>query len=98
MFEEGAQVRRSSKSVTALLIEGYRLRKHRNEFLHYLHRAAASADENLEHLDYLHETGSLGDKSVYTELRTEGKCVLLKLNTFILGVERNHSVPYYLRS
>jgi len=96
-FEEARQIRKSSKSVSAQLVEGYRLRKYRDEFLHYLHRAAASADETREHLDYLHKTGSLKDASEYALLAADGEKLLAKLINFITGVEHNHSKPFYLR-
>jgi len=97
LFEEGCQVRRSAKSVASQIVEGCRLRQYRDEFLHYLHRAAGSADETREHLDNLRETGSLKDESLYLFLRSENEKLLSKLNQFIIGVERNHSKPYYLR-
>ncbi|HEU4339610.1 MAG TPA: four helix bundle protein [Planctomycetota bacterium] len=98
MFEEGSQIRRSSKSVSTLIVEGWRLRKYRDEFLHYLHRALGSADETREHLDYLHETGSLrGDGSEYLFLASSSEKLVAKLNQFTIGVERHHSKPYYLR-
>ena len=97
MKEVGSQVRRSSKSVSTQLIEGYRLRKYRDEFLHYLHRAAGSADESQEHLDYLHETGSLKDGEEYGYLASENGKLLAKLSQFIIGVERSHSKPFYLQ-
>jgi len=95
-FEEGSQVRRSCKSVSALIVEGYALRKHRDEFLHYLHRALASADETKEHLDYLYETGSLKDSSVYSGLAADCEKLSAQSGRFIIGVERSHSSPYYL--
>ncbi|MBI5473501.1 MAG: four helix bundle protein [Ignavibacteriae bacterium] len=55
MYEEGGQIRRSSKSVSAQLVEGYALRKYKNEFLHYLWRAYGSSEETAEHLLYLFE-------------------------------------------
>lgn len=33
-FEEGQQIRRSSKSVASQIIEGYRMRKYKGEYLH----------------------------------------------------------------
>jgi four helix bundle protein len=81
MFEEGAQIRKSSTSASALIVEGYRLRKHRDQFLHYLHRALGSADETREHLDILHETGSLrGDGSQYQHFRSENDKLVAKLS------------------
>src|SRR5688572_1502509 len=84
--EEGRQIRRSSKSVSAQLVEGYRLRKHRDMFLNYLHRAVGSADESREHLDYLFETGSLKDASEHSYLVSECERLLGKLTLFIVGV------------
>ena len=55
-FEEGDQARRSSKSVSSQIVEGYSLRKYKNEFLHYLYRAYGSSHETKEHLEYLFET------------------------------------------
>ena len=96
LYEEGSQIRRSSKSVASLMIEGYRLRKSRDEFLHYLHRAAASADETVEHLDFLHETKSLKDDLEYSRLHVDCEKLLAMLTTFIHGVQRNHEKPYSL--
>jgi four helix bundle protein len=38
-FEEGSQIRRSAKSVASNIVEGYALRKYKNEFVHFLFRA-----------------------------------------------------------
>ena len=94
LFEEGSQIRKSSKSVTALLVEGYRLRKYRDNFLFYLWRALGSADETKEHLAYLYETGSLKDLMLYSALTAECEKLLSKLMTFIQGVEARHSKPF----
>jgi four helix bundle protein len=96
-LEEARQIRRSSKSVTAQLVEGYRQRKYRDEFLHYLHQAVGSADETREHLDYLHQTGSMKDASEYAFLAAKTEKLLAKLINFTTGVEHNHSKPFYLR-
>ena len=48
MFEEGSQVRRSAKSVSSQIVEGHGLRQYRSEYLHYLGRAYASAEETIE--------------------------------------------------
>lgn len=54
----GSQTRRSSKSVSAQIVEGHALRQYKSEYLHYLGRSYASAEETIEHLQYLLETGS----------------------------------------
>lgn len=38
-FEEGSQIRRSSKSIPSNIVEGFALRRYKNEFLHYLFRS-----------------------------------------------------------
>jgi len=42
-FEEGGQIRRSSKSVSANIVEGYGLRHYKAEYIHYLIRSYASS-------------------------------------------------------
>ena len=68
LYEEGSQIRRSSKSISSNIVEGFALRHYRNEYLRYLSLAYASAQETLEHLDYLYETGSLKTENLYEEL------------------------------
>jgi four helix bundle protein len=69
MFEEGGQVRRSSKSVTALIVEGYGRRRYKADFIKYLVYSQAECDETITHLDFLSETKSLGDKEWYSRHR-----------------------------
>jgi len=95
--EEGAQVRRSSKSVAALIVEGHGLRKHKEVFVHFLHRALGSADETAEHLSFLYETGSLKDSAEYSALAAACAKLSAKIARFIMGVKRHHSMPYFLR-
>jgi len=59
MYEEGSQIRRSSKSIVANFAEGYGRRTYRAEYLKFLTYALASCDETKAHLELLHETGSL---------------------------------------
>ncbi len=97
LFEEGSQCRRSSKSVSSNIVEGYALRKYKNEYLHYLYRSYGSSLETVEHLEYLHETGSQSDDEVFTTL-INGYAELNKmLFGFIESVERQHKSPYFLK-
>ena len=91
MFEEGSQIRRSSKSVSSNIVEGYALRIYKAEYIHYLFRAYASSMETVEHLEYLHETNSLRDKLVFEELIAEYSELNKMLYSFIESVEREHS-------
>ena len=93
MFEEGSQIRRSSKRVSASIVEGYALRHYKAEYLHYLHRAHGSAEETLEHLDFLWDTRSLTDEKLYRDLRAGYLEVNPQLYTFLQGVQRQHIAP-----
>ncbi len=97
MYEEGSQIRRSSKSVSAQIVEGFALRKNKNEFLQYLNRAFASAVETLEHIDLLYETKSLNDESVYINLRNGYQSLCRMLFRFIQSVNEEHTKPFYLK-
>jgi four helix bundle protein len=90
MFEEGAQIRRSSKSIRTNIVEGYGRREYKQDFLRFLHFALSSNDETTDHLETLFETGSLTDENVYASIHE--KLILLgkKLNNFIQAVEREH--------
>lgn len=88
-FEEGSQVRRSSKSVSTNIVEGFGRRRYKGELLHFLTYAEASCDETVEHLLYLRDTESLSaQRSSYF---LENYAMLAKMvNTFISGVQREH--------
>jgi four helix bundle protein len=59
MYEEGAQIRRSSKSIVANFVEGYGRRHYKAEYIKFLTYALASCDETKAHLELLNETQSL---------------------------------------
>ncbi len=92
-YEEGSQIRRSSKSVSSQIAEGYSLRNYKNEYLHYLSRAYASNRETKEHLDYLFETGSLRDRNLYEKLSSDITELSKMLYSFIESVSKNHKLP-----
>lgn len=97
MHEEGSQIRRSAKSVSSNIVEGYVLRKYKNEFLHYLYRAHASAEETVDHLQYLLETGSLTDEELYRGLLNAYHHLNSMLFRFIESVEHQHEPPMFLK-
>ena len=96
-YEEGSQVRRSSKSVCANIVEGYTLRKYKNEYLHYLYRAYGSSEETLLHLEELFNTGSLTSKETYEELLSSYRTLNAKLFNFIQSIEREFETPNFLK-
>ncbi len=68
MYEEASQIRRSSKSISSNIVEGFGRRRYKNDFIRFLIYALASCDETRDHLEFLFETGSLKDASLYEEL------------------------------
>jgi four helix bundle protein len=90
MFEEGAQIRKSSKSVKSTIVEGYGRRRYKQEFIRFLSYALGSNDETIDHLETLFETGSLTDKSLYEDLHERIDMLGKKLNLFMQSVQKNH--------
>jgi four helix bundle protein len=93
LYEEGSQIRRSSKSVSAQIVEGYSLRNYKKEYIHYLNRAYASNRETKEHLDFLFETKSLKNEQLYKRLSLELVDLSRMLYSFISSVIKIHKLP-----
>src|SRR5437899_7217632 len=92
MYEEGGQIRRSAKSISANIVEGYGRRRYKQELIRFLVFAHASCDETIDHLEVLFETKSLTNEVVYRDLSTQLDLLGRKLNVFIDSVERSHRV------
>ncbi|GAI38332.1 unnamed protein product [marine sediment metagenome] len=90
LFEEGGQIRRSSKSISSNIVEGYALRRYKQEYIHYLMNAYASSMETVEHLDYLFETKSLKDNDLYKSLLNGYIELNSMLYNFIEAIESKH--------
>jgi len=90
MYEEGSQIRRSSKSIKSNIVEGYGRRRSKQDFIRYLTYALASCDETTDHLETLFETGSLTDEPLYQKLHDRLQELGRKLNLFTQSVERSH--------
>ena len=89
LYEEGSQIRRSSKSVTAMIVEGYGRKRYKADFIKFLIYAQAECDETMVHLDFLFETESLKDKNKYDDLRSRYDLLSKRINKFIQWVEDN---------
>src|SRR3989304_6553797 len=87
-YEEGSQIRRSSKSIASKIVEVGR-RRYKNEFIQFLTYAIASCDETKVHLEILYETGSL-KKDVFEELFHAYEELGAKLFNFREAVIRSH--------
>ncbi len=89
LYEEGSQIRRSSKAVTSAIVEGYGRRNYKPEFLRYLTFALTECDETILHLEFLFETESLKNESTYKELFEEYQQLSKRLNAFMQWVDKN---------
>ena len=91
LHEEGGQLRRASKSVAAQIVEGHALRQYKAEYSHYLARAYASAEETLEHLRFLGETGSAkGTADECRALLAEYATLCRRLFNYMRAVGKRH--------
>lgn len=91
-YEEGSQIRRSAKSISANVVEGFGRRRYKAEFIKYLAYAHASCDETIEHLELLFETKSLKTKNTFDRFMSEYDKLGRMLNKFIQRVELSHLV------
>lgn len=89
LYEEGSQIRRSSKSVTSMIVEGYGRRRYKADFIKYLVYSQSECDETIVHLDFLFETESLKNVELYNTLKQEYDLLSKKINKFIQWVEEN---------
>ena len=96
--EEGPQIRRSSKRVSASIVEGFTQRKYKGQFLIYLYRALGSSDETQEHLRLLRDTRSVSDFALCRNLLKSYEHLSGKIFSYICTVEWRHGVPRYLQS
>jgi len=98
LYEEGGQVRRSCKSVTAMIVEGYGRKRYKAEFITYLVYSQAECDETIVHPDFLFETESLADKAKYDDLHNHYDLLSKRINEFIrwvkkIGMNSHHRKP-----
>lgn len=90
MYEEGSQIRRSSKSIKSTFVEGYGRRRYKQEFIKFLTYSLASCDETADHLDTLYGTKSLRDKEKYRYFSEEYDHLGKMITNFIKSVEFGH--------
>lgn len=87
LYEQGSQIRRSSKSIKDNIAEGFGRRRYKSEFIRFLIYAHSSCDETISHLEMISDL-HFKDKPLENLLK---KYDLLgrKINRFILYVENN---------
>ena len=92
-YEEGSQIRRSSKAITSAIDEGYGRSRYKAEYIKYLTYAHAECDETILHLEFLFEAESLKDKNLFDELNLSYDQLGRKINKYIQWVEENWNEP-----
>lgn len=70
-YEEGSQIRWSSKAITAAIVEGFGRKRYQQECVRYLTYASASCDETREHLELLFGAESLKNRKTFETLLTQ---------------------------
>lgn len=91
LYEAGSQIRRSSKSIRANIVEGYGRRKYKADYLRFLIYAHSSVDETRDHLETLYETGSLQNQNEFIEISEKLNVLGKMMYTFIQGIEKHHN-------
>ena len=86
IYEEGSQVRRSSKSIPANIVEGYGRKKYKADFIKFLIYSHSSCDETILHLNLISDTHNIENIGM---LITSYNTLGCKINTFIKYVENN---------
>lgn len=93
MYEEGSQIRRSSKSVRSNIVEGYGRRNYVMDYVKHLTYAQASNDETVDHLETLFETESLKDEELYKQLLAKLEQPGKMLNKFTQSIRTRTQYP-----
>jgi len=89
LYEEGSQIRRSSKSIASMIVEGYGRRRYKADFIKYLIFSQAECDETIVHLDFLFETKSLSNAELFNKLRNDYDLLSKRINKYTQWAESN---------
>ena len=92
MYEEGRQIRKSSKSIKSNIVEGYGRRIYKQDFIRFIIYSLSSNDETIDHLETLFETSSLADKIIFQDLHKRIDILGKKINRFLESIQKSHNV------
>ena len=87
LYEQGSQIRRSSKSIKNNIAEGYGRKRYKQEFIRFLVFAHASCNETISILDMINKI-HYSEKPL-KDMATNYEHLGGKLNKFIQYVENN---------
>jgi len=83
LYEEGSQLRRSTKAVTSGIVEGYARKRYKADYIKHLVYALAECDESILHLDFLFKTGSISEEADYRSFVASYDLLSKRINKFI---------------
>ena len=89
MYEQGSQIRRSTKSIKDNIVEGYGRNRYKNEFIRFLVYAHSSCDEATSQLTMIKEIHF--DSKGLTDLISEYEILGRKINKFVSYVEQHRN-------
>jgi four helix bundle protein len=91
LYEQGSQIRRSSKSIKDNIAEGYGRKRYKQDFIKFLVYAQSSCDETIGHLQMISKVHdvSFPIEELISEYEQLGK----KIYSFIKYVESNWNKP-----
>ena len=92
MYEEGRQIRKSSKSIKSNIVEGYGRRIYKQDFIRFIIYSLSSNDETIDHLETLFETSSLAYKIIFQDLHKRIDILGKKINRFLESIQKSHNV------
>ncbi|MCD4833639.1 MAG: four helix bundle protein [Bacteroidales bacterium] len=87
MYEQGSQIRRSSKSIKDTIVEGYGRKRYKDDFIRFLTYSQGSCDETISQLNIISDVHF--PKDPLTSLINEYNILGKKINKFIQYVEEN---------
>lgn len=90
MYEEGAQIRKSSKTTKATIVEGYGRRGYKQDWIKFLIYSLSSNDETMDHLENLWDTKSLTDEMIFISIKNKVELLGKMINKFLQAVEQEH--------
>ena len=90
LFEEGSQIRRSSKAGTSMIVEGFGRRRYKADFVKHLIYSQTECDETIVDLEFLLGTGSCKEPKLFESLMQDYEVLSKRINKFTQWVEGNY--------
>lgn len=87
LYEQGSQIRRSTKSIKDQIVEGYGRKRYKNDFIKFLTYSQASCDEATSQLEMINKL--YFEENPLTELIESYNVLGKRINKFIQYVDEN---------